>query len=46
MKTNSTALVLPWITDFEDRYDENVSEYEIGNDTVEPNPLQINELPS
>jgi hypothetical protein len=45
-KTNSEALHVPMITDFEDRDKENVGEHEIDNDIVEPNPLQSNEPPS
>jgi hypothetical protein len=45
-KTNSEALPVPMITDFEDRDKENVGEHEIDNDIVEPNPLQSNEPPS
>ncbi|GAU28337.1 hypothetical protein TSUD_256650 [Trifolium subterraneum] len=45
-KTNSEALPVPMVTDFEDRYEENVGEYEIGNDIVEPSRLQSNEPPS
>jgi hypothetical protein len=45
-KTNSEALHVPMITDFEDRDEDNVGEYEIDNDIVEPNPLQSNEPPS
>jgi hypothetical protein len=42
-KTNSEALHVPMITDFEDRDEENVGEHENDNDIVEPNPLQSNE---
>jgi len=45
LKTNSEALGFHWITDFEDTSEENVGEYETGNDTVEPNTLQRNEPP-
>ncbi|MCI15440.1 hypothetical protein A2U01_0036578, partial [Trifolium medium] len=46
MKKRSEALPVPMITDFEDRDEENVGEYEIDNGIVEPNPLQSNEPPS
>lgn len=44
MKKNIEALGIPLITNFEIRDEE--SEYEIDNDTMEPNTLQTNEPPN
>ncbi|MCI46904.1 hypothetical protein A2U01_0068145, partial [Trifolium medium] len=46
MNKNNEALSDPWIADFEDKDEENVGDNGIGNDTVEPTPLQRNEPPS
>ncbi|GAU28346.1 hypothetical protein TSUD_256740 [Trifolium subterraneum] len=46
MKKKNEALADPWIADFDDKDEENVGDNGIGNDTVEPTPLQRNEPPS